>query len=129
MTELSLDLPGNHLFIRSVNEQGIKVGDQLLTQAAIISPQKVLNDWQPPDFDQLKEEHFQLILGLEPELVLLGTGARQKFAHPSKWAPFYAAGIGIEVMTTEAACRTFNLLAAEDRNVVAALLPIKATNA
>jgi uncharacterized protein len=66
------------------------------------------------------------VLALEPEVVLLGTGARQQFLHPSRLAPIYRAGVGVEIMTTAAACRTFNILVAEERRVVAALLPASA---
>ena len=84
----------------------------------------MLTDWPPQALDQLREAHFEPILALQPELVLLGTGTRQGFVPPPLLKCFYAAGIGIEMMTTDAACRTFNLLAAEDREVVAALLPL-----
>ena len=59
---------------------------------------------------------------LAPEIVLLGTGAQFRFPEPALLAPLYKAGIGVEVMDTPAACRTYNILLGEGRNVVAALL-------
>ena len=70
------------------------------------------------------ETHLEALLALEPEVVLLGTGARQVFLPPRQLAPFYRKAVGVELMTTDAACRTFNVLAAEERRVVAGLLPI-----
>ena len=65
------------------------------------------------------------ILERSPEVVLLGTGARQVFPSPGLLAPLTRAGIGVEVMSTSAACRTWNILSAEGRKVVALLLPIE----
>lgn len=124
MTELSLDLPGAHLFVRSVSGRGIRVGEQYLTGSFVISPEQLISEWPPVEFGQLDESHFEPILALKPELVLLGTGSQQHFAHPSVLAPFYRAAIGVEVMTSLAACRTFNVLASEHRRVVAGILPI-----
>ena len=124
MTDLSLEPPGDHLFIRALGENGIRVGERWITGAFIIGRQHVQTDWPPQTLDQLSEAHFGPILELKPELVLLGTGSRQGLVSPALLRSFYAAGVGIEVMTTDAACRTFNLLAAEDREVVAALLPL-----
>jgi uncharacterized protein len=124
MTELSVELPGNHLFIRSVNDAGVRVGDQLLTGAFIITPGQLVTSWGPRSFDDLRSEHLDSLLGLSPELVLIGTGARQQFMHPARLTAFYRAGVGVELMTTPAACRTFNVLVGEGRAVVAGLLPI-----
>lgn len=124
MTELTIEAPGNHLFIRSAGTEGIRVGDRLLKGPFIITPGQLLPDWPPACFDDLCSEHFEALLALRPELVLIGTGARQQFLHPSKLAVFYRAGVGVELMTTAAACRTFNVLAGEGRDVAAALLPL-----
>jgi uncharacterized protein len=87
----------------------------------LVSPERVL-DWAPASFGELAEAHFALIAEWRPEVVLLGTGARLRFPAPALSAPLARAGIGLEVMDVQAACRTFNILAAEDRAVVAALL-------
>ncbi len=121
-SQLSLDPQGrNH--IRSVSDEGVRIGDDLYPGALIVAAEAVIDDWAPDSLEALDEEHLAAILTLEPEVVLLGTGAKQQFLHPSRLAPLYRAGIGIEIMTTAAACRTYNILVAEERRVVAALLP------
>ncbi len=73
-------------------------------------------------FEQLAIEHFEQLLKLKPELVLLGTGERQRFAHPKLVAALSQTSIGVDCMTTGAACRTFSILVGEDRHCVALLL-------
>jgi uncharacterized protein len=63
-----------------------------------------------------------MLLDLQPEVVVLGTGLRQHFVHPSLYAGLMSRRIGIEIMSTAAACRTYNVLAQENRHVVAALV-------
>ena len=80
------------------------------------------NDWQVTGFDALDETHFAYFLDLQPDVLLLGTGARQRFAHPRLYRKLTDARIAVEFMDTPAACRTYNILVAEDRKVVAAIL-------
>ena len=124
MTGLILDAPGQHLFIRSVNEQGIRVGDRVFARALLISGSELREDWPPQEFSSLRAEHLETIFELQPEVVLLGTGQRQRFLPPDMLGVFYRRGVGVEVMTTEAACRTFNVLVGDGRAAVAALLPL-----
>jgi len=121
--ELSLERPGDHLFVRSVSESGIRVGERTYETSLILSARDLITDWPvalPADLD---EDRIEPIFGLEPEVVLLGTGALQVFPDPQLMMCFHRRGVGIEVMTTAAACRTFNVLVSERRNAVAALLP------
>ncbi|WP_462320510.1 Mth938-like domain-containing protein [Halochromatium sp.] len=83
---------------------------------------RVLTDWGPAQFEQLEPMHFEAIAELAPQVVVLGTGARQRFPDPALYASLLAQGIGIEIMDTGAACRTYNILAGEGRRVVAALI-------
>jgi len=99
----------------------VLVSGQRREASLIVMPERQL-DWAPASFAELSEAHFAHIVELHPEVVLLGTGARQRFPHPQPTAPLARAGIGLEVMDVQAACRTYNILAAEDRVVVAALL-------
>jgi len=87
----------------------------------IVLPERIL-EWPVGSFAELAEPHFAQIAALAPEVVLLGTGARLRFPHPRLTAPLANAGIGLEVMDAQAACRTYNILMAEERCVVAALL-------
>ena len=87
----------------------------------IVLPERI-EPWPVAGFEALAEEHFALIAALKPEVVLLGTGGRLRFPHPRLTAPLTRARIGLEVMDLQAACRTYNILMAEERNVAAALL-------
>ena len=78
--------------------------------------------WRCDAFDALTAEHFERIAALEPELVIFGSGARLRFVHPSLLRALIERRIGVETMDTPAACRTYNVLVAEGRSVVAALL-------
>ena len=88
----------------------------------LVTPNDILLDWQVINFSALQVHHFTEILQQQPELALLGTGNRLRFPHPHLSAALTNAGIGLEVMDTKAACRTYNILVAEGRRVVVALL-------
>jgi uncharacterized protein len=90
--------------------------------AIVVSAQEVREDWQVADFDSLAESHFKYFLAFQPEVILLGTGTQQRFAHPRLYRVLTDIGIGVEFMDTPAACRTYNILVAEDRKVIAAIL-------
>jgi uncharacterized protein len=78
--------------------------------------------WSVDDLAMLAAAHFEQVLALKPELVIFGSGARLQFVSPALYRCLIEARIGIETMDTAAACRTYNVLAAEGRSVVAALL-------
>ena len=122
--DFNLEVPQDLLFVRSVSEQGIRIGDDYLNCAFILSGQDLLTDWDVSSFEDISEASLQSIFDMQPELVLIGTGKTQVFLPPPVQALFFQRGIGFEVMTTDAACRTFNILVSEGRQVVAALLPI-----
>jgi uncharacterized protein len=88
----------------------------------LVAPDSVSKDWIVSSFGTLNENHFAAILLLKPELVLLGTGNTLQFPHPRLSACLTNAGIGMEVMDTGAACRTYNILVAEGRRAVVGLL-------
>ena len=90
-------------------------------RSLIVLPERI-EPWPAAGFESLAEEHFALIAALKPEIVLLGTGARLRFPHPRLTGALTRARIGLEVMDVQAACRTYNILMAEERNVAAALL-------
>ncbi len=105
------------------------IGERIVRHGIIISADGTVTPWPPVVPDDLDEEHLRQIVAHDPEVVLLGTGVRQAFPAPELLLPFVEAGLGVEVMDTAAACRTFNVLAAESREVVAGLLPIRSGNA
>jgi uncharacterized protein len=89
----------------------------------LLQPDGPVQAWDVPSLDALDVRHLAAVLALQPELVLIGTGARQRFLAPQLGVALAQAGVGFEVMDTAAACRTFNILMAEGRRVVAAFLP------
>ena len=91
----------------------------------IVLPNIVIRDWNVPGFAGLTEQHFEHLLSLKPEIVLLGTGATLQFPPPALWRCLSASHIGLEVMATDAACRTYNILSSEGRKVLAALLVVQ----
>jgi uncharacterized protein len=88
----------------------------------IVTPDRIVENWDSGSFEQLTPEHFNFLLSLRPEMVLFGTGSTLRFPHPKLTRALIESRIGIEVMDTSAACRTYNILMAEGRRVAAALL-------
>jgi uncharacterized protein len=109
--------------IRSYGSGEITINDTAFHRPVIVSASAI----EPgPEIDsaiELTVPHAAAVLALEPEVVLLGTGPKQSFPAPEFGAAFLRQGVGFEVMDTGAACRTFNVLVAEQRRVVALLIP------
>jgi uncharacterized protein len=93
-----------------------------LKQSFIMTPDTLISDWPPQSLDQLRQDHIQILLELQPEVVLLGTGERLVFPPMSITTSLMEAGVGVEVMDTQAACRTYNILMHEGRRVAVALI-------
>jgi uncharacterized protein len=91
-------------------------------ESSILVMPEVLAPWEAASFAELKEEDFSPIVAMQPEVVLLGTGEKLRFPHPRLTRRLAEARIGVEVMDVQAACRTYNILMAEERKVAAALL-------
>jgi uncharacterized protein len=100
----------------------VMVNDQRFERPLVVLPERLWTDWSATSFEALVEQDFAALAGLDREVILLGTGSRQRFPRPELLRPLVAAGIGIEVMDVPAACRTYNILVAESRKVAAALL-------
>jgi uncharacterized protein len=101
----------------------VEINHRRHTTSLAITPQTLyLEDWAGLAFEQLSEDHFARLAQLKPEMVLLGTGANLRFPHPRLSRALADARIGLDVMDTGAACRTFNILTAEGRNVLAVIL-------
>jgi uncharacterized protein len=108
--------------IAALGADWIRIGGTEYRQNLVVTPDAVVTGWAPAGFAALTETDFAGLLQHDPELVLLGTGALQRFPHPRLLQALSQARIGVEVMDTRAACRTFNILIAEDRRAVAALI-------
>lgn len=88
----------------------------------IVLPDRIIEPWEVPVFAQLAAGDFDVLLPLQAEILLLGTGNHLRFPHPSLTRKLIAAKTGVEIMDTSAACRTYNILTGEGRYVAAALL-------
>lgn len=113
--------PGQNVFTAH-GEGYVQVNEQRYKQVIIVTPEQVLTDWPARSFASLTEADFSHFLAFKPEVLILGTGNQHRFAHPQLYRALTAAGIGVECMSTPAACRTYNILSAEDRKVVAGIL-------
>ena len=91
--------------------------------ALLLMPEGAVLAWRVTSFGALDQAAFCALLAYQPEVILLGTGAAQRFPHPRLTRDLAAARVGLDVMSTSAACRTYNILMAEGRRVLAALLP------
>ena len=101
----------------------VEINRQSYRGSLLILPEEPVQAWGVDGFESLTEASFSELLTLRPEIILLGTGAKQRFPHPRLSAALARAGVGLDVMDTSAACRTYNILMAEGRRVLAALLP------
>lgn len=120
--KFSQELPDNKFFIQRYEKGSVTVDNQTYTNSLIITPKAIFAQWRPQTFNDLQAKDLTYIVELKPQIVLLGTGSQQQFPHPSILAELYNNNIGVEIMDTGAACRTFNLLLSEHRNVIAALI-------
>jgi uncharacterized protein len=100
----------------------VRVGTHEYRAPIVLTSDAIVEGFAPGGFDTLTEADFATLLAHEPEVVLLGTGATHRFPHPRLTRALVEARVGVEVMDTAAACRTFNILAAEGRKVTAVLL-------
>ncbi|MGH8199691.1 MAG: Mth938-like domain-containing protein [Steroidobacteraceae bacterium] len=107
--------------VRAYSRAELHIGEEHVRSSCIVSADRLITDWPPARFDALQREHLDAIFALEPEVVLLGTGERQRFPPADIRAAFAARRMALEVMDLGAACRTYNILVQEERHVVAAL--------
>ena len=113
--------PSTYNTITGYGEDYVLVNSERHQSSLIVMAEQVV-PWNAAGFDSLSRESFVALRDLRVDILLLGTGPRQRFPHPRLTAPLAEAGIGLEVMDFQAACRTYNILVAEERKVAAALL-------
>jgi len=119
--KLHASSPGAVNTITAYGDDYVKVNGERRDSSIIVTAEEV-RAWHPPSFDALAEEDFAPLAALGVEIVLLGTGPRQRFPHPRITASLARAHVGLEVMDAKAACRTYNILVAEARRVALALV-------
>jgi len=100
----------------------ITVNERTYTRSLVLSPDNIIDPWPVNSLTELQPQHLDCIFELKPEVILLGTGEKQIFPDIDLLGHFAQQGLGVEVMNTGALCRTFNILVAEDRQVVAAII-------
>ncbi|OGA62059.1 MAG: hypothetical protein A3F77_11120 [Betaproteobacteria bacterium RIFCSPLOWO2_12_FULL_67_28] len=91
-------------------------------RALVVLPDQLVTDWAASTFEALTADHLAVLLPLDAEIILLGTGPTLRFPKAEIMAPLIRARVGYEVMDVQAACRTYNILVSEERKVAAALL-------
>jgi uncharacterized protein len=98
------------------------VGSTPFTHSVLVPWVGAVQPWEPALLEELQARHFERLVALKPEVVIFGSGPRLRFAPPALMRALIEQRVGVETMDTAAACRTYNVLAAEGRSVVAALL-------
>jgi uncharacterized protein len=120
--QLTLENPDFRYSLRGAGGGFALVNDQRLETSFLLAPNELVTGWRPTAIADLQPADMDAVLGLDPALVLLGSGASLRFPAPAVMAACLTRGIGLEVMDNAAAARTFNVLATEGRRVVAAFL-------
>lgn len=113
----------DHFLIKSCSPDSIQVNDQNFSQSIVVCLDQAPRSWSLDSIDNITAKEISALLqGGDPELVLIGTGAKHSFPPAVVLIPLLEAKIGYEIMDTAAACRTYNVLAGEGRRVVAGLI-------
>jgi uncharacterized protein len=108
--------------VTAYDDKGVEINLVRFEHSLIVMPEKTPAAWPVASFDALGTEDFAAIAALTPDVVILGTGARQRFVHPRLVAALSSRHVGVECMDNQAACRTYNILMAEGRRVALALV-------
>jgi uncharacterized protein len=112
----------SELMVTAYDEGVVTIGETHYRESLILTRERLIPDWRPQQPDDLRAADLDLVRAEKPEILLLGTGSTIHFPSPGVTAGLLEAGIGVEVMDTAAACRTYNILLSEEREVIAALL-------
>ncbi len=108
--------------VTGYDDSGVEINAVFFRHSLVVMPETAPQVWPVSSFEALTAEHFSLIDAHAPEVVILGTGQRQRFPHPRLTAGLAARRVGVEAMDNKAACRTYNILMAEGRRVALALI-------
>ena len=100
----------------------IRVNETAISNSLIIHPSKIYSSWRPQTWQELTVQDIEACLAYKPDLILIGTGQQHHQLPPALLTPLYEQKIGVEVMHSSAACKTFALLSSDQRNVLAAVL-------
>ncbi len=108
--------------ITAYDDTGVEINAVRFSHSLIVLPESAPVFWPPQSFETLSVDHIAQIEATLPDVVILGTGARQRFIHPSLINVLTSRRVGVECMDNRAACRTYNILMAEGRKVALALI-------
>ena len=123
--KFELDLgSGHNLRIAAYAAGSVTVATVVYRHSIVLAPNRPVMPWPPAQFSDLAPGHFELLAAVEPEVVLIGTGGKLQFPAMDLLSPLVSRNIGFEIMDTGAACRSYNFLLGEGRQVAAALLMI-----
>lgn len=123
--KLTQENTGDANRIRRYDAGSVTVNQTVLTRTLLLTPEWMDEHWGPETVTDLTGAHVESMIAHDPELIIIGTGRHQHFPDRSIMGRAIQAGVGVEVMNTEAACRTYNVLASEQRRVLAALFMIE----
>lgn len=122
--KITLAAPSAKYVIHSYKTGQVIINQEPFHKSLVVTPSQLIPDWRPQSMEGLTKEDFSELMVLEPSIIILGTGEKQRFPPPAIYSSLSEQGIGMEIMSTPAACRTYNLLMAEGRAVAAALIMI-----
>ena len=120
--QLTEHRPDGQYYIHSLTDDAIRIVDTPWRESLLLAPERAPEAWPVTEVGAVDRDAVAPILAHRPDVVLLASGRTLAFPPRDAQAAFLEAGIGLEVMTLESAARTFNVLASEDRRVVAALI-------
>ena len=106
--------------ITAYEKNSIGVNGRFFNHSMILSPMEMIQDWEPSSYAELKAEHLDPLYNLKPDVLILATGANQVFPNKDILKRLAEEQVGYEIMSTQSACRTFNIIMSEGRNVVVA---------
>ena len=119
---LTQDIADASYMITGYDSGCILINNERYTQSLVVYPDKLLSPWDVTDVSKLNADNLAAIFALRPEVVLLGTGDQLALPHPKIIALFSQYRIGLEFMTSPAACRTYGILVSEGRKAAAAII-------
>lgn len=120
--KLSEDYSDGSYVIRAYTRGAVTVNNHQYQSSLLLANHTLQPDWPVQHIEQMTPQQWQQIIELQPQVIIIGTGERIQFPHPSTYATVIEQGIGVEFMDSMAACRTYNILLSEDRSVVAGII-------